>query len=43
LWKYVIAEEDSDEYEDMEKQGEALGVIILIMEDNQLLHRTQEQ
>jgi hypothetical protein len=38
LWKYVIAKEDSDEYEDMEMQGEALDVIILIMEYNQLMH-----
>jgi hypothetical protein len=38
LWKYVIVEEDSDEYEDMEKQGEALDIIMLIMEENQLLH-----
>jgi hypothetical protein len=38
LWKYVIAEEDSDEHKDVEKEGEALDIIMLIMEDNQLLH-----
>jgi hypothetical protein len=38
ICKYVIVEEDSNKYKDMEKQGEALDVIMLIMEDNQLLH-----